>query len=350
MPDDLLTSAHPRHPALRRSRPAAAVAARPQLLAHRARDRLAFLVDGAGIFRRGARRARQGAQVVFHSGLGHRQPHAADPAWSAGRLSRAAWAIFSMRSSRAGTALRGYVLTWDYAMLYALEREWLPDLPVRLEDASEAVVPARRLPSRRRIASPETRRDRRRGRVRQRLRPRRQPLGHRRARVAATRCASMRPAPVRAVPRRGSDRFRSLRRGTRRAVPGTMAAGDGPRCADSERAAAGRRGRMAEPGRTGLDGCGRRHRAHRARLRRARRGQRAAPSASGCDRRRAPLDICREPVFHVAHRRRRAGAATGRARRSRNRAADAGRAKRLAGDVDDGRAPRAHSSSIARHR
>ena len=46
---------------------------------------------------------------------------------------------------------------------------------------------------------------------------------------------------------------RYLRRGTRRAVPGAMAASDGPRCANFETAAVGPRGCVAEPGRTGVD-------------------------------------------------------------------------------------------------
>ena len=125
MLDDPLTTANPR--------PAAAPdTGRPRLLRpghncwriERA-GRLAFLVDGQDYF--GAVRAAlvKARKSFFILGwdIDSRMrltPHGAQDSYPE-PLGEFLNAVVSRRHE-----LRGYVLTWDYAMLYALEREWLP--------------------------------------------------------------------------------------------------------------------------------------------------------------------------------------------------------------------------------
>lgn len=125
MLDDSYTSATQRQPA-------ASDAARPRLLQpgrncwriERA-SRLAFLVDGEDYF--GAVRAAlvkaRSSFFILGWDIDSRMrltPHGAQDGYPE-PLGEFLNAVVSRRH-----ALRGYVLTWDYAMLYALEREWLP--------------------------------------------------------------------------------------------------------------------------------------------------------------------------------------------------------------------------------
>jgi hypothetical protein len=115
--------------------------------------------------------------------------------------------------------LRGYVLSWDFAMLYALEREWLPifkldwrthrRLSFRLDDQHPVG----------RVASSEDRGRRRLDCLRQRLRSDDGALGHLPPRERTTRTASISSwQPVSAVPRRRHRRRRRLRSRARRAA------------------------------------------------------------------------------------------------------------------------------------
>ena len=120
--------------------------------------------------------------------------------------------------------LHGHVLAWDYAMLYALEREWWSAL--RLGRRARDVLPPGRPPSAGRVAPSESHRRRRRGRLRQRIRPDRQPMGYERARLRASVARQPERAALRAVSRRGRNGRGTVRTRAGRALPRSLAPRD----------------------------------------------------------------------------------------------------------------------------
>ena len=91
-----------------------------------------------------------------------------------------------------------FALAWDFSVLFTLEREPLPRLPVRLERPPPPLLPARRRAPVQRLAPPEDRRRRRRARLRGRAGPDDPALGHARAPRATSPAASIpigRPYP-----------------------------------------------------------------------------------------------------------------------------------------------------------
>ena len=160
----------PAAPAIRRRAGRIDFRARPQLLAGRARRRRwrfssTARSTSAPCARRSRKRATRSSSWAGTSTAGC----ASRPAGANDGLPEPLGDFLNaIVAARRG--LRGYVLSWDFAMLYTLEREWLPifkldwrthrRLSFRLDDQH----------SRRRVASPEDRRRRRRGRIRQRLR------------------------------------------------------------------------------------------------------------------------------------------------------------------------------------
>ena len=161
-------------------------------------------------------------------------------------------------------------------MLYALEREWWSFL--RFARPSQLVVPAGRPPSARRLASPESHRGRRPGRVRERLRSHDQPLGHERARVRAT-AANEQPHDLRTVPRRRA--WRSKDRAPARSASCAASAGGAPPDARLPRSRVPPAATSPWPAslRSDIDRRRRRDRAHRASFRTAPRG---APRCATC--------------------------------------------------------------------
>jgi len=88
-------------------------------------DKLAFLVDGEDYFRAVRESVREARRSIFILGwdIDSRQrliPGGADDGWPE-QLGDFLNALVSERR-----ALRAYVLSWDFAMLYVLEREWMP--------------------------------------------------------------------------------------------------------------------------------------------------------------------------------------------------------------------------------
>ena len=88
-------------------------------------DKLAFLVDGEEYFRAVREAVREAQRSIFILGwdIDSRQrliPGGANDGWPE-QLGDFLNALVSKRRS-----LRAYVLSWDFAMLYVLEREWMP--------------------------------------------------------------------------------------------------------------------------------------------------------------------------------------------------------------------------------
>jgi phospholipase D1/2 len=88
-------------------------------------DKLAFLIDGEDYFRAVRESLREAQRSIFILGwdIDSRQrliPGGADDGWPE-QLGDFLNALVSKRRS-----LRAYVLSWDFAMLYVLEREWMP--------------------------------------------------------------------------------------------------------------------------------------------------------------------------------------------------------------------------------
>ncbi len=216
----------------------------------------------------------------------------------------------------------------------------------RVEAASARPLPVRRQPSRRGLASPEDRRDRRALRARRRPRSHRAPLGH--AAAPAERPASGRVRPaVPPVPRLDG---RARRRG------GARAGGDrAPALAHGDRrdpaAGPARRTRSLAPRpASGRDRRARCHRLHRAGGQRRSGDPPRRAVVPRHDRARPALHLHREPVLHLAHHRRGAGRAARRAGWPGDRAHHAPAQPRLARGGDHARAPRAPRQRAARGR
>ena len=98
---------------------------RPQLLAGRTRDAVAFLVDGEEYFTAVRAALAKAQRSFFILGWDIDSRMRLVPGGANDGLPEPL-CDFLNALVKARRGLRGYVLSWDFAMLYALEREWLP--------------------------------------------------------------------------------------------------------------------------------------------------------------------------------------------------------------------------------